>query len=80
MAILLLFAAYLIVGIGLDYLLAHYYLSISAGYPFRASILSMIITAITVYVIASVIKSNNIVPFLGYILGNGIGTFLGVRK
>jgi len=73
------FVIYMALGLALDYLLTKYYISISLRYRYRASILSMIITLLTVFVIASVIKMNSVVPLLGYALGNGVGTFLGVR-
>lgn len=76
---LMLFVTYMALGLALDYLLTKYYISISLRYRYRASILSTIITLLTVFLIASVIKSNSVVPLLGYALGNGIGTFLGVK-
>jgi hypothetical protein len=74
------FMIYLALGISLDYLLAKYYYAIYRRFRCQASILSMTITLLTVFIIASVIKSNSVIPLFGYAIGNGIGTFLGIKK
>ena len=74
------FLLYTALGICIDYLVARYYQSISRRLRLRASTLSALITLLTVFVLAQVIRTDNPIPMLGYAAGNWLGTYLAVGK
>ena len=74
----MLFVLYAALGICIDYLIARYYQSITHRLRLRASTLSALITLLTVFVLAQVIRTNNPIPMFGYAAGNFIGTYLAV--
>ena len=77
-AMLMVFLLYAALGICIDYLVARYYQSISRRLRWRASTLSALITLLTVFVLASVIQTNNLLGMFGYAAGNFVGTYLAV--
>jgi hypothetical protein len=71
---------YFSVGVLQDFLIARYYLALSARSVWVASILAAVITLLTVKVFASVITSNEMTLMIAYAIGTGAGCFLGIGK
>ena len=77
-AALMLFVLYVALGVCIDYLIARYYQAISGRCRLRASNLSALITLLTVFVLAQVIRTDSPMPMMGYAAGNWLGTYLAV--
>jgi multidrug transporter EmrE-like cation transporter len=69
-------------GIVLDYLLTKYMAAVADKKKFLASGLSMIFTIVNFGLLAFLLKDldNSILNIGSYAIGNGVGTFLCLRK
>ncbi len=72
-------AIYFIAGAVMDFIVAQYYLSISARAVFLASTLAATITIFSMFVIAGITdvhdsRRERALLILSYALGNGVGT------
>ena len=69
-------------GLGLveDFVVSLYYRAIAKKQAMRSAVISLGHTLLAVFVVASIIKGDLILPFLFYAVGGGIGTYLGVKR
>jgi len=70
---------YALLGVVQDVIIARYYICVSRREAFRASIWAFLITALTVWVIGSVVVSNSVILILCYAVGTAVGTGIGVK-
>lgn len=74
------FIGYLALGIVSDVIITWYYLAIASRRAFRASILAVIIPLLSFAVIARALETHDPTCIVGFVIGNGIGTFIAVRR
>ena len=70
--------SYFVAGTLLDLLIAKEYIYITMGLPLSAAIVSGIITIISTYIIAKIVKNNSGNVMLAYAAGNAFGTFIAI--
>ena len=74
---------FFLIGILQDVLATYYYQTIAKEYPWRAGFFSMIVTLVNLgilYEILTGIESQAMSVIFVYALGNGVGTFIVVKK
>lgn len=67
-------------GIASDYLTVRFYVAVYHHYRLQVFCLSVAITLIVFFVIASFVRSSDVFVVVGYALGNGCGAVLGMHK
>ena len=72
--------AYTALGILSDILVAWYYMALSARRAFRASALAVLIPLFTFGVIERALATHDLTCIVGFVVGNGIGTFIAVKR
>ena len=75
--------SFFFVGIFQDLLITYYYQVIMKEYPWRSALLSMIVTLVNIFVLYSILsglEEQVLSVVLAYTLGNGVGTYLVVKK
>jgi len=77
---MLILLAYVALGVLSDILIGKYYLALSARRAFRASVYATIIPLLTFGVMAQALETRNIMCILGFVIGNGIGTYWVARS
>lgn len=76
---MLTFVVYLALGVLSDILIGKYYLALSAHRALLASGLAIAIPLTTFLVMAQALETKNITCILGFVLGNGLGTYWVVK-
>ena len=69
---------YVAIGVAADIFIALYYMALSERRAFRASLYAVIIPLFTFGVIERALTTHNILCIVGFVFGNGIGTYLAV--
>jgi hypothetical protein len=72
-------ALYGVLGCLEDYIVVWYYRFIAEKRPVHSAVISWFHTLLAVFVVASVITSESVLPLLCYATGGAIATYLGVR-
>jgi len=70
---------YVALGIVADIFIALYYMALSERRAFRASLYAVIIPLFTFGVIERALATHDLKCIVGFVVGNGIGTYLVVR-
>ena len=70
---------YVALGIVADIFIAWYYLALSERRAFRASVLAVLIPLFTFGVIERALATHDMTCIVGFVVGNGIGTYWAVR-
>jgi len=76
--ILLLFV-YFVLGAIQDIFITQYYLALSKRRAFLASVWGFVITVLTIWVIETIITSNQVGLLVVYAAGTGFGTYVGIQ-
>ena len=71
---------FFVVGVIEDWVVSRYYLAIGKKQAGRAAGISMFHTLLALFVVASIIKGDNLWMLLFYAAGGGLGTYLGVKR
>ncbi len=82
-SIILKYLIFFLIGIFQDVLATYYYQTIAKEYPWRAGIFSMIVTLVNLlilYEILTGIENQVLSIVLVYAFGNGVGTFIVMKK
>jgi hypothetical protein len=69
---------YFILGFILDVVITLQQRAVIMGARLSAASLSMVITAISIFLLQSLIKSDDIILTFAYIFGTGLGTLIGM--
>jgi hypothetical protein len=70
---------YVGLGVVADIFIALYYMALSERRAFRASLYAVIIPLFTFGVIERALTTHNIMCIVGFVVGNGIGTYIVVK-
>ena len=70
---------YVALGVVADIFIALYYMALSERRAFRASLYAVIIPLFTFGVIERALTTHDLKCIVGFVVGNGIGTFLAVK-
>jgi positive regulator of sigma E activity len=70
---------YVALGVVADIFIALYYMALSERRAFRASLYAVIIPLFTFGVIERALTTHNVTCIVGFVIGNGIGTYFVVR-
>jgi len=70
---------YLALGVVADIFIALYYMALSDRRAFEASLYAMIIPLFTFGVIERALTTHDLTCIVGFVVGNGIGTYWAVR-
>jgi len=71
---------YVALGVVADIFIALYYMALSDRRAFRASLYAIIIPLFTFGVIERALTTHDLKCIVGFVIGNGIGTYLVVRN
>lgn len=71
---------YFVLGVVFDYLLTRYYLAIYQRRLFLGPALAMAVTLFSTFILAALIKGDLLPPMVAWAIGNGLGTYLGIRR
>ena len=71
---------YVALGVIADVFIAWYYLALSERRAFRASVLAVLIPLFTFGVIERALATHDMTCIVGFVMGNGIGTYWAVRR
>lgn len=74
----LLFGLYFLLGVAIDFLVTVHQKCVIHSLKAGASIVAVLITVIALFVADRFISTNNYTVLIGYALGNGVGTYLGM--
>lgn len=77
---MLTFAAYFALGVVSDAIITVYYLAVASRRALRASILAAIIPLLSFAPIAQAIETHDWTYIIAFVLGNGAGTYLAVKR
>jgi positive regulator of sigma E activity len=70
---------YVALGVVADIFIALYYMALSERRAFRASLYAVIIPLFTFGVIERALTTHDLKCIVGFVVGNGIGTYWAVR-
>jgi len=70
---------YVALGVVADVFIALYYMALSERRAFRASLYAVIIPLFTFGVIERALATHDMTCIVGFVVGNGIGTYWAVR-
>jgi hypothetical protein len=70
---------YVVLGVVADVFIALYYIALSERRAFRASLYAVIIPLFTFGVMERALTTHDLKCIVGFVVGNGIGTFLAVK-
>ena len=73
-------ALYFCLGVGFDYLLTKYYQAIYRQQRALGAVLATTVTLFSTFILAALINGNMVVPMIAWAVGNGLGTYLGLRR
>lgn len=76
---LLILLIYVGIGVIADVFIALYYMALSERRAFRASVYAVIIPLFTFVVIERALATHDVTCIIGFVIGNGIGTYLAVK-
>jgi hypothetical protein len=71
---------YFALGVVFDYMLTRYYLAIYQRRLFWGPALATVVTLFSTFILAALIKGNLLLPMAAWAIGNGLGTYLGLRR
>ena len=71
---------YFFLGVCFDFLLTRYYLAIYQRQQLLGSALATAITLFSTFILAALINGNKVVPMIAWAIGNGLGTYAGLRR
>lgn len=80
---ILTYLTFFLIGILQDILATYYYQMIAKEYPWRAGVFSMVVTLVNLlilYEILTGIEEQALSVILVYAFGNGVGTFMVIKK
>jgi len=70
---------YVALGVVADIFIALYYMALSERRAFRASLYAVIIPLFTFGVIERALATHDVTCIIGFVIGNGIGTYIAVK-
>ena len=70
---------YVALGVVADIFIALYYMALSERRAFRASLYAVIIPLFTFVVIERALATHDVTCIIGFVIGNGIGTYIAVK-
>ena len=70
---------YVALGVVADIFIALYYMALSERRAFRASLYAVIIPLFTFGVIERALTTHDVTCIIGFVIGNGIGTYIAVK-
>jgi hypothetical protein len=71
---------YVTLGVIADIFIALYYMALSGRRALSASLYAVIIPLFTFGVIERALATHDVTCIIGFVVGNGIGTYLAVRR
>jgi len=70
---------YVALGVVADIFIALYYMALSERRAFQASLYAVIIPLFTFVVIERALATHDVTCIIGFVIGNGIGTYIAVK-
>lgn len=71
---------YFVLGVAFDYMLTRYYLAIYQRRLFWGPALATAVTLFSTFILAALITGDLLPQMVAWALGNGLGTYLGLRR
>jgi hypothetical protein len=71
---------YVTLGVIADIFIARYYMALSARRALSASLYAIVIPLFTFGVIERALTTHDLTCIIGFVVGNGIGTFWAVKR